>query len=144
MGEKRTRIFMSRQFRVVLEYDGKNPIRNTFLCKIDELEYSSLRDWEDLYGGDLDHYSSKKDSLKTREELYGCYACRSWGIESIVSKIEAIKREIELDIEQNEDGKIKLNQVICNLQLLHDIALSKCEENNIEPEKCYIKWWIDF
>jgi len=124
--------------------DGENPIRNTFLCKIDELEYSSLRTWEDLYSGDLDHYSPKKDSLKTRKELYDCYACHSWGIESIANKIDAIKREIELDIELDEEDKIKLNQVICSLQMLHDIALSKCEENNIEPEKCYIKWWIDY
>jgi len=30
------------------------------------------------------------------------------------------------------------------LQRLHDIALAKCKENNIDPEKCYINWWIDY
>jgi len=55
-----------------------------------------------------------------------------------------IKKEIELDIELDEEGKIKLDEVIYNLQRLNDIALEKCKENNIEPEKCYINWWIDY
>jgi len=38
---------MSRPFRIVLEYDGENPIRTTFLCYINELEYSTLRKWEE-------------------------------------------------------------------------------------------------
>jgi len=55
---------MSRQFRIVLEYDGKNPIRTTFLCDISELEYSNLRNWEDLHDGDLNKYSYKKTQLR--------------------------------------------------------------------------------
>jgi len=135
---------MSRQFMVILEYDGKNPIRNTFLCGISELEYSDLRDWEDLYDGNLSKYSGKKHSLKTLEILDWHLACNSWGIEKIAKKIEMMKKEIKLDIELNRAGKIKLKQIIRNLQRLHDIALAKCKENNIDPEKCYINWWIDY
>jgi len=86
----------------------------------------------------------RKNSIKTLEKLGGCFACSSWGIEEIAKKIERIKKEIELDIELNEEGKIKLNEVVDDLQRLHDIALAKCKENNIEPEKCYINWWIDY
>jgi len=135
---------MSRQFRIILEYDGKNPIRTTFLCDISELECSILRNWEDLHDGDLNKYSYKKNSIKTLERLGDCFACSSWGIEEIAKKIEIIKKEIELDIELDEKGKIKLNEVVDDLQRLHDIALAKCKENNIEPEKCYINWWIDY
>jgi len=135
---------MSRQFKIILEYDGENPIRDTFLCEIYELEYSDLRDWEDLHDGYLDKFSRKKNSIKTLERLGNSYACNSWGIEKIAQKIEMIKKEMELDIELNEEGKIKLNEVISDLQRLHDITLAKCKENNIEPEKCYINWWIDY
>ena len=135
---------MSRQFMIILEYDGKNPIRTTFLCDISELECSILRNWEDLHDGDLNKYSYKKNSIKTLERLGDCFACSSWGIEEIAKKIEIIKKEIELDIELDEKGKIKLNEVVDDLQRLHDIALAKCKENNIEPEKCYINWWIDY
>ncbi|MCL1966674.1 MAG: hypothetical protein FWF67_02195 [Fibromonadales bacterium] len=133
---------MSRQFMIILEYDGKNPIRNTFLCGIGELEYSILRDWEDLYDGDLSKYPDKKRSIKTleRSSWHGCY---SWGIEKIAKKIEMIKKEIKLDIELDKKGKITLKKIIRDLQRLHDIALAKCKENNIKPEKCYINWWID-
>jgi hypothetical protein len=136
--------FMSRQFRIVLEYAGENPIRNTFLCKIDELECSILRDWEDLHNFEYLYKSSgKKHSIKTLELLGDFRACFSWGIEGIAKKIEMVKKEIELDTELDEDGKIKLSEVVCDLQKLHDIALERCNESNIEPEKCYINWWID-
>jgi hypothetical protein len=136
---------MSRQFKIVLEYDGENPIRNTFLCKIDELEYSVLRTWEDLHDfRELSKYSSKKNSIKTLELLGDSYACSSWDIEKVAKKIEMVKKEIELDTELDEEGKAKLDEVIYDLQRLHDIVLEKCNENNIEPEKCYINWWIDY
>jgi hypothetical protein len=134
---------MSRQFKIVLEYDGKNPIRNTFLCEIDELEYSTLRDWEDLYDGDMSKYSGKKRSIKTLELLEGSYGCSPWGIEKIAEKIKMVKKEIKLDIELDKEGKKKLKQVVRDLQRLHDIALAKCKEKNIEPGKCYINWGID-
>ena len=33
---------MGRYFNIALEYDGENPIRNTFLCDVDDLNYSDL------------------------------------------------------------------------------------------------------
>jgi hypothetical protein len=56
---------MSRQFDIVLEYDGENPARNTFLCKIDNLQCSVLRDYEDLYYIGT-KFSEKKNSIKKR------------------------------------------------------------------------------
>jgi hypothetical protein len=85
----------------------------------------------------------KKHSIKTLELLGDFRACSSWGIEGIAKKIEMVKKEIELDTELDEDGKIKLNEVVYDLQKLHDIALERCNESSIEPEKCYINWWID-
>ena len=133
---------MGRQFRIALEYDGENPIRNTFLCEIDDLNYSALRYWEDLHNGDLNNYSSKKHSLKIRDLSEGS-GCRSWGISNIENKIKAIKKEIELDIDLDKEGKENLNEIIEDLQTLHDIVVEKCNEKSIDLEKCYINWWID-
>ena len=132
---------MGRYFNIALEHDGENPIRNTFLCTIDDFNYSDLRYWEDLYDGDLCKFSSKKHSLQTRGMAE--YGCHSWGIDNIAKKIEMIKKEIVLDTELDEQGKENLNIIISDLQELHDIAMKKCNENNINPEKCYITWCID-
>ena len=133
---------MGRQFEIVLEYDGENPVRNTFLCEIDNLNYSVLRNWEDLYDSDLNKYSSKKHSQKTLE-LSDRFGCHSWGANNIECKIEAIKKEIELDIDLDELGKENLNEIIKDLQTLHDIVVEKCHENNVDLEKCCIIWWIN-
>ena len=132
---------MGRQLSIVLEYDGENPIRNTFLCEINDFSYSELRYWEDLYDLDLCKTPYKKNSLKILEILDG-YGCHSWGINNIVKKIERGKEEIKLDTELDEQGKKNLNEIISDLHKLHSIAIEKCNENNIEPEKCYINWWI--
>jgi hypothetical protein len=133
---------MSRQLEIILEYDGENPIRNTFLCEIDDFQYSILRDYRDLH--DIGQkYSHKKDSKETSEipEWCGCY---TWGTKEIAEYIESIKREIELDIDLDEQGKENLREVISELQSLHDIAMEKCKENDISPENLYINWWIDY
>jgi hypothetical protein len=132
---------MGRQFEIVLEYDGENPIRNTFLCEIDNLNYSILRDYEDLHGIET-KYTPKKRSIKTLKMSEG-YGCFTWGIDEIAQKIESIKEEMELDIELEEQDKEILKEVISDLQRLHDIALEKCNENNINPEILYINWWIN-
>ena len=133
---------MSRQLIIVLEHDGENPVRDDFVCKIDELYYSCLRDWEDLYDNDLSKFSPKKNSLKTLRlsEGHGCY---SWGINNIVLKIESVKRELQLDTELEEQDKKNLEYVIYDLQRLHDLAMEKCSLNNLDPEKCYLAWWIN-
>jgi hypothetical protein len=133
---------MGRQFEIVLEYDGENPIRNTFLCEIYDFEYSILRDYEDLYGIEK-KFSHKKASIKTTKS-YAWYGCYSWGTKEIAEHIESIKREMELDIELDEQGKENLKEVIYDLQSLHDIAMEKCRENNISPENLYINWWISY
>jgi hypothetical protein len=133
---------MSRQFDIVLEYDGENPVRNTFLCKIDNLQCSVLRDYEDLYYIGT-KFSEKKNSIKT-VKMSKWFGCWTWGIKEIAEKIESIKKEMELDTELDEEGKENLNEVIDDLQRLHDIAMEKCNENNINPEKLYINWWIDY
>ena len=129
---------MGRCFHIALEYDGENPIRNTFLCDVDDLYYSDLRYWEDLYDSDLNRYGNKKCSLSMAET-----ACYTWGIDNIAKKIKMVKREIKLDIDLDKQGKKNLKKIIADLQMLHDIAMKKCNENNIDPEKCYIKWWIN-
>ena len=133
---------MGRDLRINLEYDGENPIRNTFLCGIDS-DYFALKKWEDLYGSGLDEHSGKKHSLQTLESS-GNFGCHSWGIKKIDRKIEEIKREIELDTDLDKNGKLKLHQVINDLQSLKDAVIEKCKERNINPEKCYIVWWLDF
>jgi uncharacterized Fe-S radical SAM superfamily protein PflX len=132
---------MSRQFVIVLEYDGEDPIRNTFLCEIDELEYSVLRDYEDLYYIDT-KYSKKEYSVKT-SEMKDYFMCSAWGTKEIAEKIESIKKEMELDTELEGKDKEFLNEVISDLQRLYDIAIEKCNENNINPENLYINWWIN-
>jgi hypothetical protein len=132
---------MSRRFEIVLEYDGENPIRNTFLCEVDELCYSDLRDYEGLFGIDT-KVSHKKKSIKT-SKMSKYHGCNTWGTKEIVEEIESIKKEMELDIELDEKGKEFLNEVISDLQRLYDIAIEKCNEHNISPENLYILWWID-
>ena len=132
---------MGRYFHVVLEYDGENPVRNTFLCEIGDFYYSELRYWEDLYDSDLRKHSDKKHSIKTQKVL-DCGGFYSWGINNIPKKIEAIRKEIEQDTELGGQGKKNLNGVIYDLQKLHDTAMEKCSENNINTEKCYINWCI--
>jgi hypothetical protein len=141
IGGEIRRFLMSRTFDVVLEYDGENPVRNTFLCKIDELYYSVLRDYDDLYGVGF-KCPRKKKSLKTSKmsERFGCY---SWGTKEIAEKIESIKKEMELDTELEWKDKEFLNEVISDLQRLYDIAIEKCNEHNISPEDLYINWWIN-
>jgi hypothetical protein len=132
---------MSRHLDIVLEYDGENPIRNTFLCEIDDFRYSDLRDYEDLHDIGL-KLSHKKESIKTRSMSDG-YGCYTWGTKEIAEYIESIKKEMEFDIELDEQGKERLKEVISDLQTLHDIAMEKCNENNISPENLYINWWIN-
>jgi len=134
---------MSRTFEVHLEYDGDNPIRNDFVCDIYDLNYSCLRDWEDLHETDLRKYSSKKDSLMTLERSTGQFGPFPWGIGNIVRKIESVKRELELDTQLNAVGKQQLECVIDDLQRLYDIAMENCKKNNLNPEKCYLVWWIN-
>ena len=81
---------MGRYFHIALEYDGENPIRNSFLSAIDDLNYSEIRYWEDLYDSDLDKFSSKKNSIETRD-IGGCY---SWGIDNIAEKIKLLKKKL--------------------------------------------------
>jgi hypothetical protein len=138
---KYRRFLMSRRFEITLEYDGEDPIRNTFLCEIDELYYSVLRDYEDLYGI-KSKYSHKKESVKT-SEMSDYFMCLAWGTKEIAEKIESIKKEMELDTELEGKDKEFLNEVISDLQRLYDIAVEKCNENNISPENLYINWWID-
>jgi hypothetical protein len=136
-------LVVGREFVAVLEYDGENPIRNDFICVIDDLNYSYLRDWEDLYGNNvLTKISSKKHSLKTskRSKYHGCF---SWGVNEIIPQIEKIKKEIKLDIELDAHDKDLLQKIISNLQYLYDLIMEKCSQNNLEPEKCYLAWWID-
>ncbi|MDR2580715.1 MAG: hypothetical protein LBC85_06960 [Fibromonadaceae bacterium] len=91
---------------------------------------------------DLTKYSSKKSSLKTsRESKY--FIGGSWGLCKLAKEIKAIKEEIKLDIELDKQDKRELNEVISALRRLHGIAMAKCKESNVEPEKCYIEWWID-
>lgn len=133
---------MSREFVVVLEYDGKNPVRNDFVCKIDELCYSSLRNWEDLYGNNvLGKHSPKKHSLKM-SKMSKYHGCLSWGVNEIVPQIEKIKEEIKLDLELDTRGKVFLQEIILDLQYLYDLAMEKCNQNSLEVEKCYLVWWI--
>jgi hypothetical protein len=110
---KERRFFMSRQFVIVLEYDGEDPIRNTFLCEIDELEYSVLRDYEDLYYIDT-KYSKKEYSVKT-SEMKDYFMCSAWGTREIAEKIESMKKEMELDTELEGKDKEFLNEVISDL-----------------------------
>jgi hypothetical protein len=137
---------MSRQFVIALEYDGEDPIRNTFLCEIDELEYSVLRDYDDLYGIES-KYSRKKESVETSEKS-DRFLRITWGTKEIAEKIESIKKEMklntELDTELSRIEKKFLNKVIFDLQRLYDIAIEKCNENSISPENLYINWWIDY
>jgi len=39
---------MSMPFVAVIEYDGENPIRNDFVCEIEGVSCSPLREWEDM------------------------------------------------------------------------------------------------
>ena len=57
-------------------------------------------------------------------------------------KNKIAKKEIKLDIDLDKEGKKSLKSIISDLQKLHDIAMEKCNEKNINPEKCYIRWWI--
>ena len=74
----------------------------------------------------------------------GGIGCYSWGIDNIAKKIKMVKREIKLDIDLDKQGKKSLKIIIADLQKLHDIAIEKCNEKNIDPDKCYINWWIDY
>jgi hypothetical protein len=132
---------MSRRFEIALEYDGEDPVRNTFLCEIDELNYSVLRDYDGLYY--IDTTFSGKERSKRTLEMKDYYVGSTWGTKEIAEKIESMKKEIELDIELEEKDKEFLNEVISDLQRLYDIAIEKCNEHNISPEDLYINWWIN-
>jgi len=146
---------MSRRFKITLEYDGDDPIRNTFLCAIDDLDCSVLRDYDGMYYIDST-YSGKEESLQTSEMRDFFAPCTS-GTKEIAEKIESIKKEMESavesgiesdsddewDIELAKQHKEFMNDVIYDLQRMHDIAIEKCKEHNISPENLYIKWWTD-
>jgi len=85
-----------------------------------------LRNWEDLYDSDLNKYSEKKCSLKTRE-LAENYACYSWGISNIEHKKEAVKKEIELDTDLDEKSKKNYTKLLkfcnhCKIRLLKNVT----------------------
>ncbi|MDR2693158.1 MAG: hypothetical protein LBB74_02965 [Chitinispirillales bacterium] len=132
---------MSRRFEIALEYDGEDPVRNTFLCEIDELNYSVLRDYDGLYY--IDTTFSGKEWSKRTSEMKDYYVGSTWGTKEIAEKIESMKKEMELDTELEGKDKEFLNEVISDLQRLYDIAIEKCNENSISPENLYINWWIN-
>jgi predicted S18 family serine protease len=132
---------MSRRFEIALEYDGEDPVRNTFLCEIDELNYSVLRDYDGLYY--IDTTFSGKERAKRTSEMKDYYVGSTWVAKVIAEKIESIKQEMELDTELEGKNKEFLNEVISDLQRLYDIAIEKCNEHNISPEDLYINWWIN-
>jgi hypothetical protein len=133
---------MGRDFQIALEYYVEGTTRNTFLCEVDDLYYSVLRDYDDLYHIDK-HYSYKENSVEVEKmtERYGCY---SWGIKEIAEHIGSVKKKLESDTELKDFEKEELDEVVSDLQRLHDIAMEKCKENNISPENLYINWWIDY
>jgi Na+/phosphate symporter len=133
---------MGRRFEIALEYDGEDPVRNTFLCEIDDLNYSVLRDYDDLYYIKK-KYPHKEYSVET-EEMSEDYLRSCWGIKEIAEHIESIKKKLESDTELKDFEKEELDEVISDLQSLHDIAMEKCKENNINPENLYINWWINY
>jgi Na+/phosphate symporter len=134
---------MSRQFKIVLEYDDReDPVRNAYLCEIYELEYTVLRDYENLYRFHL-RYPHKEMALKT-EEMVENFLCITWETKMITEEIESIKKKLESGTELYEFEKESLNEVISDLQRLYDIAIGKCNEHNISPENLYIRWWIDY
>lgn len=134
---------MGRRFCIVLEHDGENPVRNDFICELDDNYYFYLKSWEDLYTNKMGKYPEKKISIKTKK-LSDSSVPYCWGINEIIPQIEAVKQEIEVDTQLDEEDKKSLFGVIDELQRLHDLAMSQCREHSLDPEKCYLMWWIDY
>ena len=38
----------------------------------------------------------------------------------------------------------ELENIVCDLQWLYDLSMEKCIKRKLEPEKCYVVWWINF
>jgi hypothetical protein len=140
--DRKEKTKMGRRFEIALEYDGEDPVRNTFLCEIDDLNYSELRDYKKLYHIDR-YYPNKERSIEV-EEMSEDYLRSCWGTTGIAEHIESIKNRLESDTKLEDYEKEELDEIIYDLQKLHDIAMEKCKENNISPENLYINWWINY
>jgi hypothetical protein len=158
---------MGIHFAPYLEYDGKNPDRNDFICCLDdECCYSYIKRWDDLFKLDDLRASSHKEfsskvekAAKSGEALW---SLTSWGLNKILSRINLMKKEWNLgedvqyifEDDENYEDKFKnigcdydllhIINIICDLQLLYYYAMKKCTKLNLNPEKCYVVWWIDY
>ena len=155
---------MGAYFEAYLEYDGKNPVKNDFICCLtDECCCSTLKKWNDLYKTDnLQASSGKKHSFKLEKAMKGdswSWMFDSWGLSKIILKIKSLKKEWGLDenLEYiDEDDKEEMKgidydlhhlyavNIVCDLRVLYDLSMEKCVEQNLEPEKCYVVWWINY
>ena len=135
---------MSMPFVAFIEYDGENPIRNHFVCEIENANSFALREWEDLHGSSLcTSYNGKKDSLQIVKHSDRRGATR-WAIDKIPIRIEALKKEIELDTQLEAEDIKHLEEVAEDLQYLHEQAMQICEKKDLPTDKCNITWWIDY
>ena len=143
---------MGSSFEAYLEYDGENPERNDFICRLNEdCCFSSVKRWDDLHTNDLLVSCRKRHSLEIEKDLKNTDFpwAKSWGLNNILSKIKSIKKEYGLseELEYNDDGNgfdRELNNIVCDLQWLYRKSMVKCVELKLEPEKCYVVWWIDY
>ena len=152
---------MGVRFEAYLEYDGENPDRNDFICSLTEgICYSYIKKWGDLHTDDLLVSCNKKHSLEVERELKDveCFSwtLNSWGLNKILSEIKTLKKEWELDeeldyIREDELKNIDYDfpryygtNIICDLQWLYRKSMEKCMELSLDPEKCYVVWWINY
>jgi hypothetical protein len=144
---------MGSSFEVYLEYDGKNPDRNDFICRLnDDCCFPYVKRWDGLYDNDLLVSCRKKHSLEVEKDLKNTefsWTRKSWGLNNIFSKIKSIKKEYGLNevLEYSDDDDEfdhELEDIVCDLQWLYDLSMEKCVELKLKPEKCYVVWWIDY
>jgi len=130
---------MGVRFEAVLEYDGEDPIRNDFVCRLNDYCYPALKTWDDLYNNILYKESLKSHALLTREYaddhplLYS-----QWGINEINLQIEKIKEQIEAKAKLNRCAIKKLKKIASDLRKQHNLAVEKCAFDDLELGRCTV------
>jgi hypothetical protein len=154
---------MGTRFMPYLEYDGENPDRNDFICYLnDGICYPYVKKWEGLYTSDMSVSCCKKHSLEVEKDVKdedSSWSLHSWGLNKIFSQINLMKKEWNLGeevqyIDEDDENEFKsigydfgllhVVNIICDLQWLYDLSMEKCTELNLNPEKCYVVWWINY
>jgi hypothetical protein len=135
---------MGLRFEVCLECEKENSKRNRFICRLDDDScYIHLKNWKDLYDSGLSTISCN-NSLKLDEMTYGWYLPFSWNLNKIVPKIKSMQRKLRTSKKLELPEKEELKKVINDLQMLYDLSMEQCTKHKLDPERCYVVWWISY